>query len=46
MYEAYLGLARENPSRIAVIDGDRPIEAVEADTRRALIDALAGPQEG
>ncbi|MBQ8954387.1 MAG: dTMP kinase [Clostridia bacterium] len=46
VYEAYLGLARENPSRIAVIDGDRPIEAVEADTRRALIDALAGPQEG
>ncbi len=45
VYGAYLRLARDNPKRIAVIDGDRPIEAVEADTRRMLIGALAGKQE-
>ncbi|MBR4443782.1 MAG: dTMP kinase [Clostridia bacterium] len=45
VYGAYLRLARDNPERIAVIDGDRSIEAVEADTRRALIAALAGRQE-
>ena len=42
VYGAYLRLARDNPERIAVIDGDRPIEAVEADTRRMLLGALAG----
>ncbi len=45
VYGAYVRLARENPRRIAVIDGDRSIEAVEADTRRALMAALAGRQE-
>ena len=45
VYQAYLRLARENPARVAVIDGDRPIEAVEADTRRALTGVLAGRQE-
>ena len=45
VYGAYLRLARDNPARIAVIDGDRPIEAVEADTRRLLLGALAGKQE-
>ena len=45
VYGAYLRLARDNPGRIAVIDGDRPIEAVEADTRRMLLGALAGRQE-
>ena len=45
VYAAYVRLARENPERIAVIDGDRSIEAVEADTRRALMAALAGKQE-
>ena len=43
--DPYVRLARENPERIAVIDGDRSIEAVEADTRRALVAALAGKQE-
>ena len=42
VYGAYLRLARDNPERIAVIDGDRPIEAVEADTRRLLTGVLAG----
>ena len=45
VYGAFLRLARENPERITVIDGDRSIEAIEADTRRALIAALAGPKE-
>ncbi len=40
VYAAYVKLARENPRRIVTIDGDRPIEAVEADTRAALLDAL------
>ena len=46
VYAAYVRLARDNPARIAVIDGDRAIEAVEADTRRVLLDVLAGRQEG
>ena len=46
VYAAYVRLARDNPKRIAVIDGDRAIEAVEADTRRVLRDVLAGRQEG
>lgn len=46
VYAAYVRLARDNPARIAVIDGDRAIEAVEADTRRVLLDVLAGQQEG
>ena len=45
VYGAYLRLAKDDPARIAVIDGDRPIEAVEADTRRMLLGALAGRQE-
>lgn len=33
---AYLDLAREAPGRVAVIDGDRPPEAVARDVRAAL----------
>lgn len=36
VYGAYRQLAEENPGRISVIDADRPIDAVESDTRRHL----------
>ena len=46
MYAAFVRLAKDDPARIAAIDGDRAIEAVEADTRRILTGVLAGRQEG
>ena len=42
VYGAYKALAAEDPERIAVIDADRPIDAVETDTRRCLAEALDG----
>lgn len=42
VYGAYRALAAEDPERIAVIDADRPIDAVETDTRRCLAEALDG----
>lgn len=41
VYNAYKMLAGEEPDRIAVIDANRPIDAVEIDTRRCLADILA-----
>lgn len=43
VYGAYKALAAEDPERIAVIDADRPIDAVETDTRRCLAEALDRP---
>lgn len=43
VYGAYRALAAEDPERIAVIDADRPIDAVETDTRRCLAEALDRP---
>ena len=40
VYGAYKALAAEDPERIAVIDADRPIDAVETDTRRCLAETL------
>lgn len=42
VYGAYKALAAEDPVRIAVIDADRPIDAVETDTRRCLAETLDG----
>ena len=42
VYGAEKALAAEDPERIAVIDADRPIDAVETDTRRCLAEALDG----
>ena len=42
VYGAYRALAAEDPERIAVIDADRPIDAVETDTRRCLAETLDG----
>ena len=36
VYAGYLQLAKENSTRIADIDADRPVEAVFADIRKAL----------
>lgn len=36
VYTGYLALARENPARIAVIDADRPPEAVFAEIKKQL----------
>ena len=43
VYGAYKALAAEDPERIAVIDADRPIDAVETDTRRCLAETLDRP---
>ena len=43
VYGAYRALAAEDPERIAVIDADRPIDAVETDTRRCLAETLDRP---
>lgn len=43
VYGAYRALAAEDPERIAVIDADRPIDAVETDTRRCLAEMLDRP---
>lgn len=43
VYGAYKALAAEDPERIAVIDADRPIDAVETDTRRCLAEMLDRP---
>ena len=43
VYGAYKALAAEDPERIAVIDADRPIDAVETDTRRCLAETLDKP---
>jgi dTMP kinase len=41
MREGFLALAREEPGRFRVVDGDRPAEAIARDVRAAL-GALAG----
>ncbi len=41
VYEGYMAIAREESGRVILIDGDRPIEAIEQDTRRALIDRIS-----
>lgn len=43
VYGAYKALAAEDPERIAVIDADRPIDAVETDMRRCLAETLDRP---
>lgn len=43
VYGAYRALAAEDPERIAVIDADRPIDAVGTDTRRCLAEMLDRP---
>ena len=37
VYRGFIDIAREEPDRVVLIDGDRPIEEIEKDTRRELM---------
>ena len=37
VYQGYLDVARQEPERVVLIDGDRTIEEIEAETRRELL---------
>ncbi len=41
VYQGYLNIAKEEPGRVVLIDGDRSIEEIEKDTRRELIRRIA-----
>ena len=41
VYQGYMDIAKEEADRVVLIDGDRPIEEIELDTRRALIGRIA-----
>ena len=40
VYQGYMDAAQAEPERIVLIDGDRTIEEIELDTRRALIQRI------
>jgi dTMP kinase len=39
--DGFLAIAKAEPSRVVVIDADRPVGAVAADIRRAVDEMLA-----
>ena len=41
VYQGYLEIAKEEPERVVLIDGDRSIEEIELDTRRVLTERIA-----
>ena len=41
VYQGYLQIAKEEPERVVLIDGDRSIEEIELDTRRVLTERIA-----
>ena len=41
VYEGYMTIAKEEPGRVVLIDGDRSVEEIETDTRRELLRRIA-----
>ena len=41
VYQGYMDVAKAEPERVVLIDGDRTIEEIETDTRRELLRRIA-----